>query len=853
MLSKSVLDKKVQMKRAIQENNWEMFESQWGSCQEKSKKIIAGELIQVCIHQQATVKLCIVAALIKANPRYVIDILQKSAASDLIARMKKNPGFIFMLGHKLEPILPNQEPDTMEVELPSMSETASHALLPSELISTIGVSMDVQNQLTGDKLIELLKHNHLIQLESIIQDVRDKKSVLINGEQILPILAEQLLSESLQGQWTIKNRNQVQIVYDDRDAVLQGHAIHSKQKIFILQNIFELIDPDLYSELFPENQESDRRNLETWYLKEVDKAKRFFSADQSEDSDSADDREYEVGENFHYQRLRKMREQHNKPNFWRRTRRSDTGGNGSLASKTAKMIGKTQKISSKEVRDLIDKTLKGGGVLKERATLPASPSLDSVKEKYISFYRGVNYLRDRWNAKARRSHYYTPETGKTQYCEAAWMTQRNLYQDDFSEDMATIETHLEKAAFCIREGMQAFEQTGPCIAYTVKPQQHPYLFNSFADYLQHTYSNGISQHLIIIANYLSEKNPWFVSKFLNAYNYAISTSDRPYHSLRYALGLKEYYHFPFEPNYDQIGGCNNVHAGKMLIFLFTVEEFTKASLVNRVTKLILQGRTPIDYNISSEVETTFIGKVDGKHVVYELPIRFPTFHKAYKKIYATKYGLDEPLYYFFQMAIRETPLLSEERKSIIELLKEWLCAYYEVLAISLAQDLAQEKGGQLVYLDNNDTITNEPPLRPFTPSHLKTQNQVHALQGARWMMGKSIAENQDLQIGEVYFPEIDLQDTITKFSEDDEMLGELGDKIKLSQEEEGNNIIIGTQAYQSKKRKAEELLMQHRNTFFNSSVVHPDLPAKRLLGLKKQRILGLKSSSEDDYGIKMLP
>ena len=55
---------------------------------------------------------------------------------------------------------------------------------------------------------------------------------------------------------------------------------------------------------------------------------------------------------------------------------------------------------------------------------------------------------------------------------------------------------------------------------------------------------------------------------------------------------------------------------------------------------------------------------------------------------------------YFAQAIKESKADSAQRQEIVTLLGQWLCAYYEVLPIDIAGDLAKEKyQGRLVYLD----------------------------------------------------------------------------------------------------------------------------------------------------------
>lgn len=661
----------------------------------------------------------------------------------------------------------------------------------------------------GEQLLVLFRANEFIQLTEILQKIHEKQAQLIDVENYLPLLAQLMLEESLQGVWTIKDRNRIQEIYLDRDATLNSGYLRQEQKLELAQAFFRLINPELYQQL-ARDEYLDRQALTIWYQKHCEAAGRFFSYDPSDDSDSDDENQFKTGGAARYVQFRRIKKLHT-PEFWCATRRSHTGGRGSLHQK-AKEIACQETIDVGSLSDVLKRKLKA------RAALPNVPAAADAKP-YVAFYRGINYLPDRWDKRKKRRHFYTDETHKPQYCEAALMAVGDLYQDpDFKVDIKASE--LESASAEILSSAQTFAQTGPCIAYTVKPRSRPYIFNSFSDYLQHCYSNGISQHLITLANCLQQRNEWLVSKFKNAYNYAISTGDRPYHALRYALGLKDYYEHAVEPAYDQNGSIENFHAGKLYIFLFTKEEFLKQPHVHRVTQMILEGKCPIDYNISSEVETAFIGKIDGDQVVAQFALRFPSFDGPYKEVFEIKYGLDKTTYDLFKELITETAIGSQERKSVINLLKEWLCAYYEVLAIKFAQKLTQEKKGRLVYLDAQGEESQEPPLRPFTSHHIDTQNQAHVLQNTRWLIGEKIAEEVGLKVDDVYFPDLDLCKRVAELRTDDEFLSAAihdrgdGETVKLTEQEESELFTTGSQDTKRKKDKVQAILLAKQSTFF---------------------------------------
>jgi len=89
--------------------------------------------------------------------------------------------------------------------------------------------------------------------------------------------------------------------------------------------------------------------------------------------------------------------------------------------------------------------------------------------------------------------------------------------------------------------MKVLHGSKPVCAILFKPVKEKYLFNSIGDWFQHEYSNGIADHLLKLKEKITQKGvPEYLKPFPNAFNYAVSTSERPYHSLKYAA-LKDYY------------------------------------------------------------------------------------------------------------------------------------------------------------------------------------------------------------------------------------------------------------------------------------------------------------------------
>ncbi|MBA2648148.1 MAG: hypothetical protein H0U75_00885 [Legionella sp.] len=575
------------------------------------------------------------------------------------------------------------------------------------------------------------------------------KKVILEEENALAYLASAFLATWKLGKWVIKDKGRIHSIHMNRDAVLQGKSLTNFDKFEMIEQLFNYIDEKLFTQLSKGCDHLNPSEVKTWYVKKINQQGTHFSFDPSDDSDSDDEaKNCSVGKKRHYEEMATL---HN-DTFWKKTQRE-------VLSKQKK-IPSSQGTYTLKLKESLKKKLK------ERAELPVA-NLD--KPVFIPAFRGNNYLEDRWSNAQKRQHYHLDEVGQPHYSESAMMAAGNFYQEEkfFSPEKRL---KMDETALSIQNSHYQLNQTGPCLALTKKPGQELFVFNSFGDYLQHHYSNGISDHLKQLVGMLKVKDKWLSQSFANAYNYAISASDRPYHSLRYALGLKEYYHHPFTPRYNRDGSIKNVHAGKLYIFLFTKEDMLDPQLVNRVNSMLQNGKCPVLRDISSEVETTLFGKVDPKHVVYQFQLRFPSFNKAYKSIYLTKYGMDKQLYALFQSLFNScTFKYTSEDKSkydeVVDLLKEWLCAYYEVMALKMARTIAIKKGGDLMYFNENNQLSCKPPQRPLVNGleNLPARRKMHVLEETRrYIAGKLMPSTETMDDSSIKFIETDLKAEVQK-------------------------------------------------------------------------------------------
>jgi hypothetical protein len=411
-----------------------------------------------------------------------------------------------------------------------------------------------------------------------------------------------------------------------------------------------------------------------------------------------------------------------------------------------KFIKKLCKLVENDVTTYKDISKLNTAIFSEKRTREGlNPSNNPNGQLFVAQFRGINYMSDRWNISSRRYHYKMNETHRDQFSESVLRQLPYNFYDELNEqndyyNKAEYSQALVQNSKNMKQAYAALQATEPMIEECIALKCSPYLFNSVADFLQSGYTNGISQHLLELKSYREEQVGNIEKHTLNSFNYAISTSDCPNHALRYALGLKTYYADNFAVHYNKNGKIVNSHVGKIYIILQTLEEFNLPNHINHVLRMAHEARVPISkvggVDIASELENDFIGSIPGKNVVYQLRLKFPDFSSAYKSIYAIKYGMNKKLYNYFSQLIKKTwnnDPTNSAHSAAIQLLKEWLCYYYEVLLLQIAQDKAKKLGGNLVYVRHDGTQSLTPDFVPFNPgdAHLADRNKVHVLQNFR--------------------------------------------------------------------------------------------------------------------------
>lgn len=574
-----------------------------------------------------------------------------------------------------------------------------------------------------------------------------------NNPEKLQSLSLQLIDYYLReinlGTWTfMKTNGDIARIFPQRDEAL-GHpkarALYDEKfkLMSAVYKIIALLKPEFISVAI----EHRTTRLDAYYRQAIRTQQQFYTLDESDDSDEEDEILLKSAKDTPRKHRLHARERFlADPEMWIRTKRTTVQSKG-LVDKLPPIIANPAdiEINLKAVQDLLKQNHQ------KRAALDKFDATDGRVE-FVALYRGNNYMSDRWTTPARREHYRTDERYRPQFSEAA--LKAGLDADFYSQlspqsnpyRNPSLMHKLTEVSEQIRVSYSRLYKQQHTVKQTVSPSKvTPYVFNHYADWMQHEFSNGINRHLLSIKKRLSHR--FWKESFVNAFNYALATGNRPYHSLKYALGAKEYYPYSFPLRYNPDGSLLNCHAGKIYIILIPKSTFLKQNYINRVVPKNYTGQLPIGLRILPELETSFIGAIPGEQIVHQEELKFPSFNKRWqdvKRVYAIKYGFNETLYNQFQTLIKTTHISTNERAAVLNLLKEWLCAFHEVMLLKLAEQHAAAHGGRLVYVDHENESVHLPDKNPKTSGELNAdqRNRVNLLERLRSLIAIEIKDTR---------------------------------------------------------------------------------------------------------------
>lgn len=628
-------------------------------------------------------------------------------------------------------------------------------------------------------LLELLKQNHLDIAEMIVNIIQRKKDAeqiinvglaniqiddrkqppllqptptVGNPDQTTLQLIDLFLSELKFQRWLILKGGNIVARHGNRDDTLDENGESIRQRKEHRERRTQIIRRAIDS-LYPELRMLSSDLLSQYYQSAVTLRQRYFG-DNSDDSDSDDEMQLTQVQDLS-SRIRKYKEIqaiiNSEPmTFWFKSCRNRKGAG--LVEKLYTLVGPQRSpVTDPKVVKKINKS-----VFKEKRPrqMITEPRFDKPK-RFVAQFRGINYMHDRWSVQARRYHYKMDETGYAQFSEAALKTLPfNFYTElNKTNDFYKNPLHYQELIATAQRMRQLYyhlhNNSGLFVEQAIAPKVEPYIFNGITDWMQHQFTNGISNHLLELKQHRIRNSYQMHLHTLNAFNYAVSTSDCPAHSLRYALGLKDYYADNFELHYNADGSIVNSHVGKAYIILQEVSDFLKPGTANHVLKMAYEGRVPIIKtqglgDIANELENDFVGYIPGENVVYQKRLKFPSFNRPYKSIYEIKYGMDRSLYDLFSHLIQITWQAGQTHQAgnihmeVLKLLKEWLCSYYELILLEVAQRKANDLGGSLVYVHHDGTQQQDPGFVPFNggDTHIHNRNRVHVLQNFRYIAAR---------------------------------------------------------------------------------------------------------------------
>ncbi len=360
-------------------------------------------------------------------------------------------------------------------------------------------------------------------------------------------------------------------------------------------------------------------------------------------------------------------------------------------------------------------------------------TLKTISTKFvIAQYRGVAYRTDQFSQKERQKHRVKNEISSPLLCTAA----------------ASQEKPVEYAA-TMQNQLFALKKSGPVFTRF----NNGYLFANALEALQDLYSKDyegfhakskaffdkLNSGKDVIIDTLEDAILLNVNTDCNPF---VSTSDTPDHALRYAYGSKYYASFKdlrLRPRWQSNGKAERPYSGKVYLSLHDPLELNDLS--NHIPSLNQAGHLAIDNQTLPERETSFCAFIPKGKVISQLVAKFPSFHKDYKEIYLSKYGLDRNLFEKFKTAILGSKPHTPENRRYKDLLTEHLINFQEVGLIEEARIAAEKQGKVLLYRNSNGGFGLF-PSETTEPTRGKNQERLEAAQEKRKQTNETRKRNR---------------------------------------------------------------------------------------------------------------
>lgn len=325
---------------------------------------------------------------------------------------------------------------------------------------------------------------------------------------------------------------------------------------------------------------------------------------------------------------------------------------------------------------------------------------------YVAQYRGITHKVSSWTQTNRRAHRRDQdEINKPQYSASVHAAMGiSLFRNYAASKQSQTDNRAlyDEKALLLKEILLSMRQER---AYSYSG----YSYSSLANLLQNIYTQDYTGFHQLIASH-----PELKEIFLNKDNPFVSMGDIPKHACAYAYGIKYYDgndSAQLKPCWQRNGKAERPYIGVVYTSLHPLTDFTSEGplhliTLNRNAEILVQG----ELTILPERESCFSALLPAERVCYKHVAKYPSFAGNYKQIYAYKYGLNKDIYEKFKAAIINKPPHSHERIAAETLLGEWLCSYYEVVSIKRAEQIAEARGGVMIYRDYDGTFTKKPPI-----------------------------------------------------------------------------------------------------------------------------------------------
>ncbi|ETO32353.1 ankyrin repeat-containing protein [Reticulomyxa filosa] len=334
--------------------------------------------------------------------------------------------------------------------------------------------------------------------------------------------------------------------------------------------------------------------------------------------------------------------------------------------------------------------------------------------------RGITYSDFQWDARGRRFHRKLDEIDQPLFCNAAYEAAGIDFKKETSRQ--AIRKRYSWTRMVLQGEAERIKQFLIGLRQRKNVQYQGKTYGTDADVLEEIYTNEYGK--------FRDGNPH------------ISTSDRPYHALRYAYGFEQEH---LHPCWDENGQAQRGKSGKVYLSVHPLTDYGKHGPLS-ITDMVWNGRVSANSFITSTRETTFPGYLPAGRVKYVHIAKYPSFHRPYKKIFKAKYGLNKELYELFKKAVLKTAL-TPLNKNVEQLLGEWLSVYHEVKMIEWAENYAKSRNFVFVYRQPGGKFSFKLPPDPQlsnveTFQELKQKKKPHEDKKSELV---SIFESSDLK------------------------------------------------------------------------------------------------------------